>query len=195
MKTIIWDVDDVLNNLMEAWFEKAWLQEHSDIGIGFDKLTQNPPHKLLGVSFEEYLYSLDRFRLSPSYSALRPNPYILEWLEKNGHRFRHVALTATPLRTAHISAAWVIKYFGPWIRTFAFVPSPRKGADVPGYDASKLDYINWLGQGDLIVEDNPLILESLEHGGIKTLSIRQPWNPEGLPFPNALTKIEELLSL
>ena len=45
MKTVIWDVDDVLNDLMRCWFEKSWLLSHPECTLTYEDLTQNPPSK------------------------------------------------------------------------------------------------------------------------------------------------------
>ena len=71
MKTIVWDVDDVLNNLMQSWLETAWLPAHPACQITYRLLTENPPHHLLGISKIEYLQSLDDFRLN-RFGQLKP---------------------------------------------------------------------------------------------------------------------------
>ena len=50
MQTIVWDVDDVLNSLMYAWFTGAWMKEHPGCGVQYSGLTANPPHVVLGVA-------------------------------------------------------------------------------------------------------------------------------------------------
>ena len=42
MKTIVWDVDDVLNDLMAAWFYEAWLPAHRDCTVTYAQIAQNP---------------------------------------------------------------------------------------------------------------------------------------------------------
>lgn len=140
VRTIAWDVDDVLNDLMREWFTRAWLPAHPRCMVTYDALSANPPHEILGATREEYLRSLDAFRLQHARS-LAPSAIVRAWLEANGTRYRHLALTATPLHTAPISAAWVMEHFGRWIRTFAVIPSPRAFDTSPKYDASKSDYL------------------------------------------------------
>ena len=72
MKTIIWDVDDVLNDLMRAWFEDYAALNGTHTHITYDRLTSNPPHELLGISRMEYLESLDKFRLSEMAENMTP---------------------------------------------------------------------------------------------------------------------------
>ncbi len=50
MKTIVWDIDDVLNDLTRAWFETAWLPAHRECRLTYEELKVNPPHELLGTS-------------------------------------------------------------------------------------------------------------------------------------------------
>ena len=72
MITICWDVDDVLNNLMEAWFCFFKLDSNKDINIDYNDIIKNPPDELLGITKKEYLDSLDYFRVN-YYSLLPPN--------------------------------------------------------------------------------------------------------------------------
>ncbi len=61
MKTIVWDVDDVLNNLMGDWFKK-WRSLHPACTLSYDNISGNPPHELLDINVDEYKHSLDTFR-------------------------------------------------------------------------------------------------------------------------------------
>ena len=123
MLTIVWDVDDVLNNLMRTWFEEAWRPSHPACTVAYDQLRANPPHEVLDVTKSEYLASLDAFRDSGRAAALAPHPAILEWLAAHGHRYRHMALTARPLASAGSAADWVFRHFGNYIRCYGVVPS------------------------------------------------------------------------
>ena len=72
MKTIVWDVDDVLNDLMKVWF-KGWTSSGGSLcPLSYDQLTGNPPHEILKISMPEYLASLDAFRLSRKRLEGRP---------------------------------------------------------------------------------------------------------------------------
>jgi FMN phosphatase YigB (HAD superfamily) len=175
MKTIVWDVDDVLNDLMRAWFSEAWLPGHSRCPVAYEGLTENPPHVALGIPIQEYLHSLDEFRAARG-GRLVPNPEVLEWFRLHGHRFRHIALTAVPYRIADVWAAWVIKHFGRWIRSFNFVPSPRVSDVLPLYDADKRDFLSWWQRGDIIVDDNPTHIAAAAELGIEALTFPRPWN-------------------
>ena len=45
MLTLAWDVDDVLNDLMQVWLEEAWLPAHPECNVTYRDLTSNPPHR------------------------------------------------------------------------------------------------------------------------------------------------------
>jgi hypothetical protein len=175
VKTIVWDVDDVLNDLMRNWLEQQWLPRHPEHLVDYSDLTENPPHRVLGVSRGDYLDSLDEFRLTRM-ADLSPVPEVREWFEKRGHQFRHVALSAVPLLAAQISARWVFSYFGRWIRSFHFVPSPRQGDPPFHYDQSKSEFLRWLGLGDIMVDDNPANVAAGVDLGLVGVLFPRPWN-------------------
>ncbi|MGH9423373.1 MAG: cupin domain-containing protein, partial [Thermoanaerobaculia bacterium] len=146
LKTIVWDVDDVLNDLTRAWFETAWRPSHSRVPeLRFEDLVENPPHRILGVDQSEYLDSLDFFRASEQARGLSPRGDVLRWFEEHGAAFRHVALSAVPASAASASAAWVVRNFGRWIRVVGFVPSSRPGDGLPRYDETKKGFLEWWG--------------------------------------------------
>ena len=191
MLTVVWDVDDVLNGLMEQWFKECWLIEHPDCKVSYAELAANPPHQSLGVTLDEYLASLDSFRKTEKASNMQPNPRALAWFRDEGKRFRHIALTARPLESAPDVAHWVMRHFGAWIRCFGLVPS-RVEEDIPIYDCSKGEYLKWLGRGDILVDDsveNCLQADSL---GLKTLLYAQPWNQSTLTDDALLHELSDL---
>jgi len=171
--TVAWDVDDVLNSLTREWF--AEYEEKHKPGLTFAGLTANPPHDILNISKEEYLASLDSFR-ERHFTDLPPSRELLAWFEEHGHKFRHIALTATPLRFAGFSANWVMSHFGKWIRSFNFVPSPRPGTSYPDYDDNKGAFLNRLGNVDVLIDDNESNTASAETFGIRTVLFPAPWN-------------------
>ena len=193
MKTIAWDVDDVLNNLTQAWLESAWRPAHPDCTLPYDACAENPPHRLLGVPLEDYLSSLDAFRRSENGRNLTPSPDALAWFARYGDQFRHIALTATPLVSAPDSANWVLRHFGLWIRSFHFVPSPRPSQTIPVYDRTKAEFLVRFARADLLIDDNPANIAEADNCGVSTLLIPQPWNHGRCSLAIALETIPALL--
>ena len=191
MLTVVWDVDDVLNDLMYQWFVYGWLAGHSDCRISYGELTCNPPHDVLGASRSEYLSSMDVFRRTERACNMAPNPEVLTWFREDGHRFRHVALTARPLETAPDVAHWVMRYFGAWIRCFGVVPT-RTQEGVPIYDRSKREYLAWFGRGDVLVDDSTDNIVEAESLGLRTLLAPQPWNNSKLTMTSLLQQLTQL---
>ncbi len=189
MITIAWDVDDVLNDLMRAWLERWWLPAHTDCSAGYADLTENPPHRRLGITREEYLEDLDAFRLSPLAQEMAPVPEVIAWFEEQGATARHLALTAAPLRTVPLTAAWVLRHFGRWIRSFHVVPSPRPGVGAPTYDQTKADFLRWWGRVDLLVDDNPAHVAAAQQVGIRAVLWPQPWNAARATVAQALAVV------
>lgn len=180
MKTIIWDVDDTLNDLMRAWSRGK---------IRYPLITENPPHRLVGTTKARYLGSLDAFRLSGAYARLKPLPEALRWFKKNGHRYRHVALSAVPRKAAHVSAEWVFRNFGTWIDTFAFVPSQRTGERRRVGPGSKHDFVKQLGLRGIFVDDNPQAITQMRTLGLKCILVPRPWNGGAGSLQEAFEKI------
>lgn len=191
MKTIAWDVDDVLNDLMRAWFEQKWLKDHPDCNVRYDEIIENPPYELLDVSIDEYLLSLDRFRLSPLYQEMNPVNEIMEWFDKYGGNFRHIALTATPLIAASASAQWVFRHFGKWMRTFHFVPSMREGLNIPEYERDKSEFLKWFEKIDILIDDNSENIDAAERYGVKGIIFPRPWNKSKCSIKEALVELTE----
>jgi len=186
LKTIIWDIDDVLNNITKIWFTDCWIPAHPDCRLNFEDLTENPPHRLLGIKREEYLASLDRFRLSPDVLKMIPDIHLINWFKRNGVKFRHIALTARSRKTVHSAFAWVLLYFGQWFQTFSFVPAERIG-EPPGHpDREKVEFLSWLGKGDFIIDDNAGNIAEAKKLGIEAFLVDRPWNQDGRSLVNIL---------
>lgn len=187
---VIWDVDDVLNELMREWFDAFALARKPRVE-GFTGLHRNPPHELLGLSQAEYLASLDSFRAS-RYAALTPRSEVLAWFRQHGRGADHVVLSAVPQAFAHVSAAWVFAHFGEWVRTFSFVPSPRPGSDEA--PVTKRQYLQWLGKGDILVEDRQENADDAAGLGLATVVVPQPWNRSPhATLTDALTRVRTLM--
>lgn len=174
MLTIVWDVDDVLNDLMREWFEGAGRSLATRAGVRFDDLTENPPHDVLGISNEQYLASLDRFR-EQRYGRVTPLAESRSWFAAHGREARHIALTAVPAQAAHLSAEWVVRHYGAWIHTFAFAPS--RGTPPGGLDpTTKAEYLQWIAKGDLYIDDNEQNVDAAESLGLRGVLMPRPWN-------------------
>lgn len=193
MITIAWDVDDILNDLMSCWLTNEWLTGHPGCNLSFEQITENTPERIISSTKEEYWASLDSFRFSDAYLDMKPNPQVLAWFEKSGSKARHIALTSVPVRAAYISAGWVLKNFGKWIRSFNFVPSLRTGENIPEYDRTKSDYLKWLNNVDLLVEDSQENILQAEKLGIKGLLVKKPWNKSSLLIEDALVEISKIV--
>jgi 5'(3')-deoxyribonucleotidase len=192
MITIVWDIDDVLNDLMRIWFETWWLPTHHDCKLTYQNIRENPPHRLLSSSIKKYLDSLDDFRRSKNYEEMQPNPAIIGWFHRYGHLCHHIALTSVPRKAAHISASWVLRHFGDWIRTFHFVPSSRAGEYLPCYETEKSEYIQKLKQADVFIDDNPANIRSTIPMGIKCFMVSRPWNHGGTPLYKILDHLRNM---
>jgi phosphoglycolate phosphatase-like HAD superfamily hydrolase len=175
MKKIVWDVDDVLNNLMQAWLEEAWRPAHPGCRVSYAEIRENPPHRVLGIEESEYFASLDEFRQSPAARRMQPNAAILGWLRSYGARCRHVALTARPLSGTPPAAEWLFRHFGSYFRCFGVAPS-RPNPETPLYDRNKGDFLTWLGGVDFLVDDSPDNVRAAEALGIGAVLYPQPWN-------------------
>ena len=193
MRTIAWDVDDVLNDLMRSWLEQRWLPSHPNCSLRYEDIVENPPHRLFGVSLDEYLTSLDAFRLSGAAGRLPPVAAVLAWFHQYGEHFRHIALTATPLCSVPVSAGWVTRHFGPWIRSFNFVPSKREGECIPMYDRTKSDYLRWWGKVDILVDDSAVNVEAARALGIRAILMPRPWNQSRLTIAETLEYLTRLV--
>jgi len=189
MRTIVWDVDDTLNDLMRVWLEQWFLPRNRKVKTAYRDIKANPPHEILGITMEDYLRSYDRFRLSGMYAAMPPLAEAVRWFKSKGRDFRHVALTAAPLSSAQESAAWVFRHFGKWIRTFHVVPSHRKGTRIPIYDSDKTDFIRRLDRCDVFVDDSPRNLAPAARFGVKCVLAPRPWNGEKGTLLEALGKV------
>jgi hypothetical protein len=192
MVTIVWDVDDVLNDLMYQWFTHGWLVEHPECKVSYAELMENPPCAVLGVEKAEYLASLDRFRRTARGQEMTPNVAVLAWFREHGAAYRHIALTARPLESAPDAAHWVMRHFGAWIRCFGIVPTRDLLPGVPVYDENKGDFLEWLGRGDVLVDDTPENLRQAAALGLKAVAFPQPWNWSEESVEAVLQKLAEI---
>jgi hypothetical protein len=193
LKTLVWDVDDVLNDLMREWLEQHRRAQPNGCRISYEQLTENPPHALLDIALEQYRASLDAFRASERGRDMAPDRAVLDWFEQRGARARHVVLTATPRLAAPFVASWVMRHFGRWIHTFAVLPSPREGDQVVRHDASKAEYLRWLGRADAFIDDDPRNLADAEQEGVRCFPVPRPWNRARGSIADVLEQLTALI--
>ena len=191
MRTIVWDVDDVLNDLMSQWFASCWLPRHPECRLTFKDLKANPPDQVLDITRDEYLGSLDEFRKTEQAREMNPNPAVMEWFRKHGASFRHIALTARPLESAPDVAHWVLRHFGAWIRCIGFVHT-RPNDEIPVYDHSKGEFLNWVRCGNIMVDDSTDNIKQAESLGLKGLLYPQPWNDSTLSIDDLLDELAKM---
>ena len=195
MFTIVWDRDDVLNDLMRCWLEQWWKPAHPECRVNYEDLSENPPHRILNIDLKEYFRSLDGFRLSNLAAQMEPLPESLAWFREFGHMCRHVALSATSVVTAPVAAEWTFRHFGVWIRSFHFIPSIRNGRTIPQYDTDKGAYLHWLGKGDVVVDDSTANLHAVSQYGVSGVLIPRPWNGNQDAIANSLDQLLTMLGL
>ncbi len=194
MKTIVWDVDDVLNDLMRDWFESCWRPSHADTRIRYEDITENPPDRVLGISRADYLLSLDEFRRT-ELARLCSVSDVAAWFGSHGHKCRHLALTAVPLAAAPASASWVLQHFGRWIRSFNVVPSLRGYEQAPtNCFSTKKEFFQWLDRRGLIfVDDSEANISMALDLGISALLMPRPWNSSAKTISDTLDHLGRIL--
>ena len=186
MKTIVWDIDDVLNDLLRRWFETCWKKEHPGSLIRYEDISENPPHKVLGIRESDYLKSLDAFRLSAEAEEAKPDAAVLKWFNEEGAGYRHMALTARPIRTFVPAVKWLMRHYGEWFQTIGFVPSKRDDEHPRQPDKTKADYLVWLGNADYFIDDLTGHVNSAAGLGIRAFLVSQPWNESELGLAEIL---------
>lgn len=175
MKIIVWDIDDVLNDLTKEWFSNFCLSQNYSSNLKFQDLKENPPYRILNISEDFYLKSLDNFRIEKG-DTLKPFIEVLNWFNKNGDLYSHFALTSTPLFNASSSAEWLFKNYGKWFNSFNFIPSKREGDNYSYRFLSKASLLKKFTTVDAFIDDNPQNINEAKAIGIKTFLFPRPWN-------------------
>lgn len=171
MTVLVWDIDDVLNDLTAEWLFSIG---HNKI-TKKDQLTSPDFHTFLGWSREEYLHSIDNFRVE-SFRNLEPNKLVFDFMSTTQF-CSHILLTATPLVSAPHSAEWAIRHFGSLVDGVLFAPSARPG--VPSTGKSKLDQLSMItatGETVLCIDDLPENVAHARRSGAEGILWPQPWN-------------------
>ncbi|MBF0443314.1 MAG: hypothetical protein HQK54_15510 [Oligoflexales bacterium] len=188
MKVIVWDIDDVLNDLMNEWLVHAISSGEVRRSISYNNITSNPPHKILSMSLSDYHKSLDGFRKSEKAFNMKPTPEIFKWFQDKGENFCHIAVTARPISTAPQAAGWLFSHFGKWFRSFHFVPSQRDDEISPSYHVSKGELISKIDNVSYFIDDSEENIETVLDKNIKRLLFPRPWNKS--PY-----SVSEILSI
>jgi hypothetical protein len=171
MTLIVWDIDDVLNELTSNWLkwvDDPFISEKS-------QLTNSRFEEILGWSRKDYLKSLDRFRRE-QFINLEPNQLIQNFMARHS-RISNLLLSATPLTCAPISARWAFVHFGEWIDGVLMAPSPR--ASRSSTRMSKRDHIFRLvktGEQVICIDDQPANILEARDAGAAAFLWPQPWN-------------------
>jgi uncharacterized HAD superfamily protein len=166
--TIVWDIDETLNSyILELLF---YIRLCTGNSLKFEDIKHYNLTKSLPLSDKECWYYIDQFKFIGKYDKLKPNEKIYEWFLKYGHKANHIALTASSLRTAHISASWLFKNFGQWIRGFHVIPSDR-AEKVIIYDKKKADWLK-RNKTDVYIEDCEKNYKAAKRLGINCLLIK-----------------------
>ena len=169
---ILWDVDDVLNDLTRVCVEKV-LPAHFP-GIGYEMLKHNPPLPELECDREKYTAILDECR-EQYLCRLTPQKEVVDFFRKYGKLFHSLALSAAPMRYAPVSAEWVLRHFGAWIQGTLYVPSFRKDFTVESVMFKDKGEAVELLNG-ILVDDSPENVARARKKGGKALLFPAPWN-------------------
>ena len=170
---IIWDVDDVLNCMMESWLN-SWNQGNNS-NIALKDIKENPPHEILGTTKEMYLTSLDEFRNSESGKYVLANSIVMNWFEGHGNKFKHVACTARPIETMPNQAWWIYYNFGQWINTVHAIGAVRD-SKIDYQTGSKADFISYIDTEVIFIDDSEQNINAVSKIGAETILYPQPWN-------------------
>lgn len=193
---ILWDVDDVLNQLMDEWLG-FWQnsQQFERRTTQIFQITKNPPNQILGISIEEYLESLDEFRNSKLGRDLSPNPKVLNWFEEFGDQYVHIALTARPKETMPTQAAWVYEHFGRWIHSVVSVNPSRPGLEYPVHSvfSNKASFVQWLDKPTVLIDDSEENIRKAKKHCRKVLLFPQPWNSCTQSVERVLIELNQIL--
>ncbi len=175
MLTIAWDMDDVLNDLIWAWFHEEWLPSHPDCRLQYRDLLENPPHRILGIESGEFVNMIDAYRESDKAAKLTPSPQILDWLASYGALCLHAVVTARPIGSLPQMSHWLFRHFGGYVRALGVVPVRLKPGE-PAYHNTKGEFRSWFGKIDVLVDDSEENLRSAEASGVRGILFPQPWN-------------------
>ena len=189
---IVWDVDDVLNRLMDSWL-KSWNQKN-DLNVALMNIKDNPPHEILKISKETYFNSLDDFRNSEAGINVEENSTVKNWFENHGSRFYHMACSARPIHTMPNQAWWIYHNYGQWIHT-VHVAGTGRNKEMDYKNISKADFISWIDKEVLFIDDSEENVNAVSETGSETMLYPQPWNSSKHSEEEFIAKLNEKLGL
>ena len=116
----------------------------------------------------------------------------MDWFEQYGNNFHHIALTSVPRKFSYLSAYWIAKYFGNWIRSINFVYSKRGDDNNFQYFKNRGEFLQWFGYVDIYIDDNEKNLEESKelNPELICLCLKQSWN-NGMKIDEILKKLNK----
>ena len=169
---ILWDVDDVLNDLTRVCVEKILSRNYP--GLVYENLRHNPPLPELECDRETFVAMLDECR-ERYFAELVPQSEVLGFFREHGGSFRSMALSAAPMSIAPESAKWVLTHFGKWIQSTLYVPSFRANYLVESAMFSGKEEAAKL-LGGILIDDSPENVKKVLNTGGRALLFPAPWN-------------------
>ena len=150
MLTIVWDVDDVLNDLMSAGSRRRGSRRIRSRPLAYCRYHGESAASRAGRRAAEYLESLDSFRASDRARAnCRPIPRCSTGCARYGPRvsatWRYGASAGERARTRPSGCSAISETTSA---CFGVVPS-RLAAGVPAYDRDKGEFLEWFGRAGL----------------------------------------------
>ncbi len=122
MTTLVWDIEDVVNELTAQWLATI---NHNTISTNC-QTTNSDFHTFLGWSRDEYLHPIDGYK-DEDYRDFAPNKLVIG-LMSEAEFCSNILLTATPLNSAPHSAELTLRHFSSLIDGIPIAPSNRLGA-------------------------------------------------------------------
>jgi len=189
---LIWDVDDVLNQLMGAWL-KYWNHENNSNFVLKD-IKENPPNKILGISREIYFNSLDEFRNTEAGKSVQEDSTVKNWFNNHGNKYNHMACTARPIETMPNQSWWIYQNYGQWIHTIHAAGTYRE-LETDYRTVSKADFISWIDQKVIFIDDSEENINAVSATGSDTILYPQPWNGANYSAKNFITILNSKLGI
>lgn len=187
MKTIIWDVDDTLNNFRFDWFlhNKEELKK-IDHDISYDYFNIKNPYNILNDNKDTFIKSLKDFK-NYNHFKITVNKEIYNWFYKYGKNYNHIILTKCSKDYFEFAVNFVNKYFGKWIQSYNYISGNKK--DNLNEFLTKAEFIKkYFKEIKYFIDDSEKNCKQVEELGIKTFCPKQPWN-NGMDIKDILEEL------